>query len=373
MERTAGNNLFVTSEPGEDNNLTVYDDGPDVRLQDSDADLDAGAGCVQVLPWDVKCPFAGLQGIYLLMQDGTNNVQTSAELGTYIEGFTATKNTFVAIQAGPTYMQGGPNHDQLSGSSAKDTIDGGGGPDVISGKGDDDVLLGGAGNDVLSPGSGSDTVEGHGDADRVTYLGRPNDVKVTLFDNAANDGELGEGDNVKSDVENVDGGDGDDTLTGTSGPNTLYGGEGHDSLFGGAGQDFLAGQEDGDNLFGQAGEDTGTGGEGGDLIDGGGDGDELYGARAPTRSRVAPARMTSTVAPVATASAAAPRTTSCTAGVRTTSWPATPVRTSCSAAPARTRSPTRASLLPCGWTWTGWASTMAPMARATPRARTSSE
>ena len=228
--------IMFTAEPGEDNHLMVYDDGTDIVFQDNHANLDPSGGCVQVDPEEVTCPSAGIGQIYLLMGNGTNHVQSSADLSTYMEGSTATENTFLAIQSGPVHMIGGPNHDSLHGSSGKDTLDGGGGPDTIQGGDNEDLLRGGAGNDSLSPGGGPDTIEGGANVDTVMYnRGEDEHVRVSLFDNVANDGELGEGDNVKSDVENASGGDGNDTLTGSAGPNGLYGGRGHDTLYGGAG------------------------------------------------------------------------------------------------------------------------------------------
>ncbi len=56
------------------------------------------------------------------------------------------------------------------------------------------------------------------------------DVTVTL-DDASNDGRGGN-DNVRSDVENVIGGTGDDTITGDVDANFLDGGDGDDTLNG---------------------------------------------------------------------------------------------------------------------------------------------
>ena len=61
------------------------------------------------------------------------------------------------------------------------------------------------------------------------------------LDNVANDGESGENDDVRSDVQNVTGGSGSDTLTGSSGNNVLSGGNGGDTLDGGTGTDILNG------------------------------------------------------------------------------------------------------------------------------------
>ena len=49
----------------------------------------------------------------------------------------------------------------------------------------------------------------------MTYASRTADVSVSI-NGAADDGEAGEGDDVQSDVENLTGGAGADTLTGSA-------------------------------------------------------------------------------------------------------------------------------------------------------------
>jgi hypothetical protein len=105
---------------------------------------------------------------------------------------------------------GGAEDDVAEGSPAANVIDVGGGNNTVrAGAGDDvvragsgnDDLDGGAGNDLIQPGLGADQViGGAGTADVVDYSERTNPVSVT-FDDLANDGEAGEGDNVASDVE----------------------------------------------------------------------------------------------------------------------------------------------------------------------------
>ena len=58
------------------------------------------------------------------------------------------------------------------------------------------------------------------------------------LDDVADDGELGEGDNARSDVETLIGGNAVDTLTGNSANNGLDGGPGGDFLNGGGGDDY---------------------------------------------------------------------------------------------------------------------------------------
>jgi hypothetical protein len=97
-------------------------------------------------------------------------------------------------------------------------------------------------------------------------------VTITL-DGQANDGEinvpnrLNENDNIQPDVEDVTGGDGDDSITGSPGDNQLDGGLGNDTLVGNGGDDAL---------FGRAGADTlNATGAGSTLLDGGSGNDAL--------------------------------------------------------------------------------------------------
>jgi Ca2+-binding RTX toxin-like protein len=176
-------------------------------------------------------------------------------------------------------------------------LDGGDGTDVLSGGGGADLLVGGAGGDVMSGGGGFDT---------VTYADRAAPVAVGI-DDAGADGEAGENDDVRSDVERVIGGSAADTLAGSAAANALEGGPGDDVLDGGGGADALAGGVgvdtvsyagraapvtvrlngladdgevgEGDNVLaevvvGGAGADTLAGGAGGDVLVGNG-GDDL--------------------------------------------------------------------------------------------------
>ena len=86
--------------------------------------------------------------------------------------------------------------------------------------------------------------------------------------------------------DRIDGGAGDDTLTGFGGKDLLYGGagadrldggDGDDSLWGGSGNDVLTGREGKDQLYGEDGDDTLNGGDGDDLLEGGAGNDRLYG------------------------------------------------------------------------------------------------
>lgn len=173
---------------------------------------------------------------------------------------------------------------------------GGDGNDVITGNALNNVLTGGDGNDTLTGGLGNDTfMEGsasngndtfHGGAgiDTVDYSGRSNDLTVTMDGVAANDGESGETDDVKADVENLVGGDGNDTITGNALDNFLRGGAGTDEIRGGAGNDVIFGGADNDDLYGDDGDDTLDGGAGDDDLTCGAGDDIAYNHGGGTRA-----------------------------------------------------------------------------------------
>ncbi|HEY1584502.1 MAG TPA: calcium-binding protein, partial [Polyangia bacterium] len=151
---------------------------------------------------------------------------------------------------------------------------GGFGDDSLSGGPSDDILIGGPGADVLVGGAGTDTVD---------YSASPLAVDVTLcFATAlsgcgvANDGAAGEGDQVYQ-IEHLIGSAFGDSLSGATATTTslvIEGGPGDDVITGGAASDMLWGDAGDDTLHGGPGEDNLSGDAGDDALDGGdGDGD----------------------------------------------------------------------------------------------------
>ena len=166
------------------------------------------------------------------------------------------------VAADVEVLTGGGGDDTLTGGAANNTLNGGAGDDTLNGGNGDDTLNGDAGDDTfLSPAAdGADAYNGGAGTDVVSYAGRSATV-VASIDAVANDGEDAELDNVKADIEDLIGGDGNDTLTGSAGNNELTGGAGDDILNGGAGNDtFVAAATD-------DGADTFNGGTGVDTVD----------------------------------------------------------------------------------------------------------
>lgn len=232
--------------------------------------------------------------------------------------------------AGNDVVNGGAGNDHVQGNEDDDVVSGGAGNDEVNGDNGsnynldtdgDDTLNGDAGDDTLHPGAGDDVLNGGADEDTADYDGfHGSGVSFRAsLDGAANDGPVGENDNVSpvGDVENVTTPDAsgveDVTLTGDAGPNvltvenasgvvqvsglggddqivtdfisgdepaTVDGGTGDDeiidyasvdgtTLLGGDGNDAIDGRYGDEVIDGGAGNDSILGGDGDDVIDGG--------------------------------------------------------------------------------------------------------
>lgn len=185
-------------------------------------------------------------------------------------------NDTIALGAGNDLSRGGDGvdtirgedgNDGISGDAGADSLSGGEGNDSISDGSGNDLVLGGPGDDELDASgfdpdlgllaSGTDILSGGAGTDRAHYWPRTTSVSVNL-DGLANDGAIGEGDNVggpTGDVENVDGGFGNDLLIGNGAANVLHGQAGRDVIFGLNGTDMIIGGGAADVLSGGAGND----------------------------------------------------------------------------------------------------------------------
>ena len=148
--------------------------------------------------------------------------------------------------------------ENLTGGSAGDLLRGTGDANVLVGGAGGDRLEGLVGRDVLDPGFGNaDIVIGGGSIDFVTYRSRTGEGLFLSIDGVANDGELGEGDDIRTDVEGIMGSDGDDVIVGHTNrfDDTLLGFGGADDIDGRAGDDVLVGGQGADALRGGEGDD----------------------------------------------------------------------------------------------------------------------
>ncbi|MGO1079688.1 calcium-binding protein [Inquilinus sp. CA228] len=300
----------------------------------------------------------------------------SAEELTSVENIIGSAfNDVLAGDTGPNRLSGGAGNDILTGLGGGDTLDGGSGSDVASyknwsqgvvvdlatgdamgdtlisiegvrGSSDNDILTGSAANDSLYGSFGDDVLRGGAGADRLdggdgadfyssgsdtaSYYYSTAGVTVSLATGKGTGGDA-QGD-VLTGIENLTGGQGNDSLTGSDtfanrlqgwgGDDVLRGGWG-DVLDGGAGRDLVSywdrwigvtvnlltgtgtggpaqgdtyisiedvnGSQAADTLFGNGavnllngynGDDTIDGGAGHDLLDGGAGNDLLHGGSA---------------------------------------------------------------------------------------------
>ena len=161
--------------------------------------------------------------------------------------FSSRNNT---INLGTTALQNtGDGRDILTGI---ENINGGGGRDRLNGSSVSNILNGGTGNDRLNGGQGNDRLVGGSGIDTAIFSSRNNTINLgtTALQNT------GDGRDILTGIENINGGGGRDRLNGSSVSNILNGGTGNDRLNGGQGNDRLVGGLGNDKLTGGNGKDT---------------------------------------------------------------------------------------------------------------------
>jgi Ca2+-binding RTX toxin-like protein len=267
---------------------------------------------------------ADLTSILLVMGDGDDTVNASAQANpaVLLEVFAGPGNDTLIGSPQPDTLHGEEGNDSISGLGGVDVIDGGDGDDTINGGPGNETLLGGAGNDtfVWNPGDGSDTLVGGTGTDTMFFNGSAGNEVFTLSaqgagfrftrdlgsivmnvteveairlnalggNDSATVGDLtgvadlntitffmGDGDDTVSAAAQanaaiaflVNGGTGNDTLTGSPNADVIAGGEGNDTILGLAGVDLIDGG---------AGDDTITGGPGNEPNQQGGDGNDTF-------------------------------------------------------------------------------------------------
>ncbi len=247
--------------------------------------------------------------------DGGGTVETVTSAPTIVVGdlyrsdsgsqtFTGTAgDDDAATGAGNDTLNGGEGQDTLSGMTGDDTIKGGVGDDDLTGGLGNDTVLGATGNDTIHyvVGDGGDTMNGGADVDTLLILGTAGsdtlavDFNGTSITQVGGSGSVTNVESVVADllggtdtleytdttaavtvnllastasgftslagVENVTGGSGDDSITGSSAANRLEGGSGNDTFsytIGGGADVIDGGAGNGDvlNIAGTGGADT---------------------------------------------------------------------------------------------------------------------
>lgn len=238
--------------------------------------------------------------------DGSNTLQFK-EVGTVDYGGTAIDNVqlFEVVSRGDTLDGGagndtitaGAGNDLLIGGDGNDTLNGGAGADrILAGAGDDtiqltaddtwdpnwvalnsvtgettsisgklqyhDVYDGGDGNDTLLGTSGDDVVFMGGTASPY-YDGE--EIRISSIENI----NLGDGNDVLDMEHSTYTYTSDVTVDGGTGNDVIWTDEGNDTLIGGTGNDWLDGGAGNDTLNGGADDDRLEGGAGADILNGG--------------------------------------------------------------------------------------------------------
>jgi hypothetical protein len=138
-------------------------------------------------------------------------------------------------RGGELGLDGGPGNDRITGGNGHDVIRGGTGRDTMDGAGGNDLF---EDNDSDGRRPDADTYKGGRGTDSVFYDARTRNLKVDLAKHRG--GQSGESDRIVK-VEDVVGGEGDDTLVGDGRANKLDGGNGDDTVRGAGGNDTLDG------------------------------------------------------------------------------------------------------------------------------------
>lgn len=227
---------------GDGNDRISGDDGQDeLHGGSGDDDLDGGTGYDRIFG-----------------DDGDDLLQAT-DGGDLLDGGAGTDQLEGDDQA--NVLIGGPGNDTIAGYGGDDVLQGGDGNDLLDGGDGQDDLQGGDGDDRLDGGPGPDRISGGPGRDTVSYDESPQAVAASL-NGVADDGQLGEGDNVLDDIEVVIGSAASDTLTAGPHPVKLHGGPGDDTLIGSPQTDLLSGGDGNDTLDGAGGPDVLAGGDG---------------------------------------------------------------------------------------------------------------
>ena len=240
--------LQFEAAAGETNTVTVAADAADVNqygdyaritVTDTTAPLVVGSSCQSVDIHTAICTAGsgGFTSAELVLGDGDDKATIGPLDRSYVFGNEG-NDTLTGSDVGSDQLKGGPGDDTLSGRGGIDSLD--------------QVWLGT--ETVEEVQSGADTYSGGAGNDHLSYRGRTEGVAATV-DGVANDGGVGEHDNVGSDIEDLQGGAGDDFMAGGTAADILDGAEGNDRILGEGGADTIDGGAGNDRIDGGAGND----------------------------------------------------------------------------------------------------------------------
>ena len=165
-------------------------------------------------------------------------------------------------------------NDTIFGNGGDDTIDSGLGDDTVDGGSGDDTftLTDGVDNDVIIGGESGET-----NGDVIDSTAVDDDLTVTFTDKEEGTLTNGSGTTEFSEIERLELGGGDDTVTGSGGDENVLTGDGNDVVNAGGGDDTIDGQGGNDTIDGGKYDDSLIGGDGNDSLVGGEGDDVLIG------------------------------------------------------------------------------------------------
>ena len=202
----------------------------------------------------------------------TDNHGTLETLTSPVTGVTG--DLFIGT-AGADNFTGTAGEDHIFGRGGNDTLNGANGNDIIAGEGGNDTVNGGNGDDTVQftgTGDGFDAVTGAAGNDAIVATTAGTNVGLTsiattefITDNGLGGLHVLGSNNADTlnftavtltNVVNIDGGGGADTLTGSQNADVILGGAANDTINGGNGNDTIIGGAGNDTLNGQGDNDT---------------------------------------------------------------------------------------------------------------------
>jgi len=278
----AGTSLEYAAGAGEANRLAVtvaagqivFSEDGGVLIAEAEADCDGG-GTPTVSCVIEHVPGSPVAAISVVLDD----LDDELVLGVPPDIFVSADGG-----AGPDTLDARPTAAPLVafGSAGDDRMFAGAGSSTLVGGDDEDTMTGGPAGALThfymgSLPDGADVLAGGAGLDVAEYDGRLGPMTLSA-DGVANDGEAGEGDDIRPSVEGIQGGARADTIIASGVVDAqLSGYGGDDRIFGAGGDDILFGGLDDDTLVGGPGDDTAAAGDnrgvaiGGGQLDGGAD------------------------------------------------------------------------------------------------------
>lgn len=246
---------------------------------------DGGIGydILKALTDNVNIGISSITNIEEISADGHLGVTISGDASDNIFDFSN------VILNGIGLIFGGNGNDTIIGNAlSANIIDGGAGNDTLIGGAGDDIFQVGlnAGLDSFNGGTGFDTIIASANGAKISAaalmgieaISGGSFFSVQIFA-TANDDILDFKNMTLTNIANIDGGAGNDTITGSVGDDIISGGDGDDILNGGAGNDTLSSGKGFDILSGGAGDDSFYVSSGMDIYKGGSGYDVIYAAQ----------------------------------------------------------------------------------------------